>query len=87
MPLHQRRAPTLSTGLAALLYLGFVLFADRQAIFAALRRVDLSVLVAIFALSLVNYLLQFWRWQRYIAMFGHALPWWRHFLYSWPDSP
>ncbi len=81
MPLLQRRAPTLSIGLAALLYLGFVLFADREAIFAALRRVDL------FALSLVNYLLRFWRWQRYIAVFGHALPWWRHFLYSWPDSP
>jgi len=68
-------------GLAALLYLGFVLFADREAVFAALRRVGLPTLIAIFALSLVNYLLRFWRWQRYIAAFGHVLPWWRHFLY------
>ena len=78
---HQRRALTLSIGLAALLYLGFVLFADREAVFAALRRVSLPTLIAIFALSLVNYLLRFWRWQRYIAAFGHVLPWRRHFLY------
>ena len=78
---HHRRALTLSIGLAALLYLGFVLFADRAAVFAALRRVGLPVLLAIFGLSLLNYLLRFWRWQRYIAAFGHILPWWRHWLY------
>ena len=78
---HHRRALTLSIGLAALLYLGFVLFADRAAVFAALRRVGLPVLLAIFSLSLLNYLLRFWRWQRYIAAFGHVLPWWRHWLY------
>lgn len=78
---HHRRALTLSIGLAALLYLVFVLLADRAAVLAALRRVGLPVLVAIFALSLLNYLLRFWRWQRYIAAFGHVLPWRRHFLY------
>lgn len=78
---HHRRALTLSIGLAALLYLGVVLFTDRDAVLAALRRVGSPVLVAIFALSLLNYLLRFWRWQRYIAAFGHGLPWWRHFLY------
>ena len=78
---HHRRALTLSISLAALLYLGFVLFADRTAVFAALRRVGLPVLLAIFGLSLLNYLLRFWRWQRYIAAFGHILPWWRHGLY------
>jgi uncharacterized membrane protein YbhN (UPF0104 family) len=78
---HHRRALTLSIGLAALLYLGFVLFADREAVFAALRRVGWPVLTAIFALSLMNYLLRFWRWQRYVAAFGHVLPWRRHFLY------
>ena len=78
---HHRHALTLSIGLAALLYLGFVLFADHAAVLAALRRVDSPVLAAIFALSLLNYLLRFWRWRRYIAAFGHVLPWWRHFLY------
>lgn len=76
-----RRALTLSIGIAALLYLGFVLFADREAVFSALRRVGIPVLLAIFALSLFNYLLRFWRWQYYVAAFGHALPVWRHFLY------
>ena len=78
---HHRRALTLSIGLAALLYLGFVLLADRAAVFAALRRVGAPVLAAIFGLSLLNYLLRFWRWQRYIAAFGHILPWRRHGLY------
>ena len=68
-------------GLAALLYLGVVLFADWEAVLAAWWRIDWPVLVAIFALSLVNYLLRFWRWQRYITAFGHVLPWRRHFLY------
>ncbi|MGB5064375.1 MAG: lysylphosphatidylglycerol synthase transmembrane domain-containing protein [Candidatus Competibacter sp.] len=81
MSSHHRRALTLSIALAALLYLAFVLFADRAAVFAALRRVGLPVLLAIFALSLLNYLLRFWRWQRYMAAFGHTLPWRRHFLY------
>lgn len=79
-PQH-RRALTLSMGLAALLYLGVVLFADREAVLAAWWRISGPVLAAIFALSLLNYLLRFWRWQRYIAAFGHVLPWWRHFLY------
>jgi uncharacterized protein (TIRG00374 family) len=79
---HARvRALTLSIGLAALLYLGFVLFADREAVLSTLRRVGLPVLLAIFALSLLNYLLRFWRWQHYVAAFGHALPVWRHLLY------
>ncbi|MDG4552211.1 MAG: lysylphosphatidylglycerol synthase transmembrane domain-containing protein [Candidatus Contendobacter sp.] len=79
-PRH-RRALTLSIGLAALLYLAFVLLADRAAVLAALRRVGSPVLTAIFALSLLNYLLRFWRWRGYIAAFGHVLPWRRHFLY------
>ncbi len=79
-PRH-RRALTLSIGLAALLYLAFVLLVDRAAVLAVLRRVGSPVLVAIFALSLLNYLLRFWRWHRYIAAFGHVLPWRRHFLY------
>jgi uncharacterized membrane protein YbhN (UPF0104 family) len=78
---HHRRALTLSIGLAALLYLAFVLLTDRAAVLAALRRVGSPVLVAIFALSLLNYLLRFWRWRRYIAAFGHVLPWRRHMLY------
>ena len=76
-----RRALTLSIGLAALPYLGFVRFAARDAVLAALRRVGLPVLLAIFALSLLNYLLRFWRWQHYVAAFGHAQSVWRHFLY------
>ena len=45
-PLSLRRAGRL-IGLAALLYLGFVLFADHEAVFAALRRVGLPVAAAL----------------------------------------
>lgn len=77
-----RRALTLSIGLAALLGLGFVLFAAPEAVFAALRRVALPALAVIFALSLLNYLLRLWRWQHYVTgLSAHALPVWRHFLY------
>ncbi|MCB1921635.1 MAG: flippase-like domain-containing protein [Candidatus Competibacteraceae bacterium] len=78
---HHRRALTLSMGFTALLYLGFVLVADREAVFAAWQRASLTMLLGIFALSLLNYLLRFWRWQRYMAAFSHALPIQRHFLY------
>lgn len=75
------RALTFSTGLTALLYLAFVLLADHRAVLMTLERVSLTTLVAIFLLSLLNYLLRFWRWQCYIAALGHRLLWWRHFLY------
>lgn len=81
MSSHHRRALILSIGLAALLYLVFVLVADWEAVLVALQRISLTVLLGIFALSLLNYLLRFWRWQRYIAVFGHTLPIGWHFLY------
>ena len=78
---HKYRALTYSIGLTALLYLAFVLLTDHRAVLSALERVSAMSLVAIFLLSLVNYLLRFWRWQCYIAALGHKLPWRRHFLY------
>jgi hypothetical protein len=57
-PRH-RHALTASIGLAILLYLTFVLLADQAAVFAALQRIGLPMLLAIFALSLFNYLLRF----------------------------
>lgn len=79
--LSKRRALTLSIGLTALLYLAFVLLADRHAVLAALERISLVTLVVIFLLSLLNYLLRFWRWQCYVATLGHRLPWRQHSLY------
>lgn len=77
----KRRALTLSIGLTALLYLAFVLLADRHAVLVAVERVSPTTLVVIFLLSLLNYLLRFWRWQCYVTTLGHRLPWRQHFLY------
>ena len=79
--LSKRRALTLSIGLTALLYLAFVLLADRHAVLGALNRISLAALVVILLLSLLNYLLRFWRWQGYVATLGHRLPRRRHLLY------
>ena len=79
--LNPRRALALSIGLSALLYLTFVLLADHRAVLAALNRLGPTALAGIFLLSLLNYGVRFWRWQRYLTALGHALPRWRHFLY------
>lgn len=79
--LNPRRALTLSIGLSALLYLGFVLLADYRAVLAALGRLGPMALAGILLLSLINYGLRFWRWHRYLSALGHSLPVWRHVLY------
>jgi len=79
--LNPRRALALSIGSSALLYLSFVLLADHRAVLAALNRLGPTALAGIFLLSLLNYGVRFWRWQRYLTALGHALPRWRHFLY------
>jgi len=79
--LSKHHALTLSIGLSALLYLTFVLLADRHAVLAVLERMSPTTLIVIFSLSLFNYLLRFWRWQCYMIALGHKLPHWRHMLY------
>ncbi|HCK81558.1 MAG TPA: lysylphosphatidylglycerol synthase transmembrane domain-containing protein [Candidatus Competibacter sp.] len=77
----KRRALTLSIGLTAVVYLAGVLLADRHAVLAAFGRLHPATVLGIFLLSLLNYLLRFWRWHCYIAVLGHRLPRWRHLLY------
>ncbi len=54
--------------LGVLVYLGIVLWADAGKVAAAVRRLPLWVLPAACGLSLGNYAIRFWKWQRYLDL-------------------
>lgn len=74
-PVRGRRALILSVVAAAVGYLAFSLWGGWQDVMAALRQVSLPVLLLLLLLSLVNYGLRFARWQHYLVLFGHRVPW------------
>lgn len=64
-----------SVVLAAGGYLAFTLWGGWAEVTAALSRVSLPLLLWMLLLSLLNYGLRFVRWQYYLAVFGHRVPW------------
>jgi len=74
-PLRGLRALVLSVVAAAAGYLAFSLWGGWQDVLAALQHVSLPVLLLLLLLSLVNYGLRFARWQYYLVLFGHHVPW------------
>ena len=69
------RAVFWSVALAALGYLGLSLWAGWRDVVAAVVQVGPWVLAGLLALSLVNYLLRFLRWARYLALLDAPVPW------------
>ena len=69
------RAVFWSVALAALGYLGLSLWAGWREVVAAVVQVGPVVLVGLLLLSLVNYLLRFLRWARYLALLEAPVPW------------
>jgi uncharacterized protein (TIRG00374 family) len=69
------RALVGSALLAMAAYLFCALWSGWEAVFAAARKVGLAGVGLALALSLVNYLLRFLRWQGYLAALGHVVPW------------
>lgn len=69
------RAVFWSVALAALGYLGLSLWAGWRDVVAAVVQVGPRVLAGLLALSLVNYLLRFLRWARYLALLDAPVPW------------
>ena len=61
--------------LAALGYLGLSLWAGWREVVAAVVQVGPLVLVGLLLLSLVNYLLRFVRWARYLRLLDAPVPW------------
>ena len=69
------RAVFWSVALAALGYLGLSLWAGWRDVEAAVVQVGPWVLAGLLVLSLVNYLLRFLRWARYLALLEAPVPW------------
>ena len=69
------RAVFWSVALAALGYLGLSLWAGWREVIAAVVQVGPWVMAGLLALSLVNYLLRFLRWGRYLALLDAPVPW------------
>jgi uncharacterized protein (TIRG00374 family) len=69
------RAVVLSVVGSALGYLGFSLWGGWQAVAAAVSEVGLVGIVIALFMSSVNYGLRFVRWQTYLRVLGHPVPW------------
>ena len=75
LPALPLRAVLWSVALAALGYLGLSLWAGWREVLAAVVAVGPGVLFGLLALSLLNYLLRFVRWGRYLALLDAKVSW------------
>lgn len=77
LPISPRaiRLAAWTVAFAAAGYLVLSLWAGWREVAVALSRVGLPVIFGILALSLVNYLLRFVRWQHYLKVLGHRVDW------------
>lgn len=69
------RAVVLSALLSALGYLAVALWGGWPGVGRALARVGGSGIAGALLLSLLNYALRFLRWQGYLGVLGHPVPW------------
>ena len=69
------RAVIWCVALAAIGYVGLSLWAGWREVVAAVVQIGPWVLLGLLGLSLVNYLLRFFRWGRYLALLGTPVPW------------
>ena len=68
LPSKLGRRLLLGVFLGLAVYVGMAVWADASAIAEVFRALPLWVLPAVCALSLGNYLIRFWKWQRYCAL-------------------
>lgn len=69
------RAMIVIVLLSAIGYLVFSLWGGWQEVVAALVKVGIAGTLIALALSLVNYLIRFVRWQKFLAKLGHTVYW------------
>ncbi len=69
------RALLLTVLLSAIGYLGFSLWGGWHEVVAALLTVGIGGTLIALALSLVNYLIRFVRWQKFLAQLNHRVYW------------
>lgn len=76
----RRRALIATAALGVLVYLAAALVTDATRLQAALRALGIGGGLLVLGASLLNYLLRFERWSRYLRRLGHPLPRGRHLL-------
>ena len=76
----KRRALIAAGLLVALAYVGVALMTDSARLSEALWQLGARGCAAVLGLSVLNYLLRFWRWQSFLARLGRTLPIGRHLL-------
>nr|WP_314638642.1 lysylphosphatidylglycerol synthase transmembrane domain-containing protein [uncultured Pseudomonas sp.] len=69
------RALTLSVVVSAIGYLGFSMWGGWDAVAKSVKEVGMLGVVIALLMSSFNYLLRFVRWQIYLKVLGHAIPW------------
>lgn len=69
------RTVIVSVVVSALAYLGFSLWVGWEDVGSALGRVGAVGIALALLMSLLNYGLRFLRWQGYLRVMGHAVPW------------
>jgi hypothetical protein len=67
------KAAAISTGVAAAVYLATVLWVGRADVSAALKLVGADTLIALLALTAINYGVRFLRWYYYLHMLGNFI--------------
>lgn len=76
-PLLPRWLMPVSVG-GLLLYLAVLFWGDRHSLAGPDLGVEWLAMAAVLSLSLLNYLLRYWRWHRYLGRLGHRLQAGRH---------
>ncbi|RON63712.1 hypothetical protein BK671_21120 [Pseudomonas fluorescens] len=69
------RALILSVVVSAIGYLAFSMWGGWDAVAASVKKVGMLGVVIALLMSSFNYLLRFVRWQIYLKVLGHAIPW------------
>lgn len=81
MPGNRRRLLLMVALLASMGYLGAVVFADAARARSSLLQLGWAGCTCVLALSVLNYLLRFYRWQKFLARLGRTLDPLQHLLY------
>jgi uncharacterized membrane protein YbhN (UPF0104 family) len=77
----KRRLLLLIALLAALIYVGAAVMTDASKTRQALAQLGWLGCLLVLALSALNYVLRFYRWQNFLARLGRVIPAQLHFLY------
>jgi glycosyltransferase 2 family protein len=77
----KRRTLIAIAGLATLAYIAVGFAVDASRVREAIEALGWLGCGVVLALSVLNYLVRFQRWQMFISRFGHHLPFMRHLLY------